>query len=45
MSLIRLAVIEVWRKAFDVQLWNVDFLHDGTEQWPIDVLFMTRHQL
>lgn len=44
-SLVRLAAIEVGREAFDVQLWNVDLVDDGTEEWPIDVLFMTRQQL
>lgn len=44
-SLVRLAAIEVRREAFDVQLWNVDLVDDGTEEWPIDVLFMTRQQL
>lgn len=44
-SLVRLAAIEVRRKAFDVQLRNVDLVDDSTEEWPIDVLFMTRQQL
>ena len=44
-SLVRLAAIEVRREAFDVQLRNVNLVDDSTEEWPIDVLFMTRHQL
>ncbi len=44
-SLVRLAAIEVRREAFDVQLRNVDLVDDSTEEWPIDVLFMTRQQL
>ena len=44
-SLVRLAAIEVRREAFDVQLRNVNLVDDSTEEWPIDVLFMTRQQL